>query len=156
MSVEVRGPVPTQQVFLYQIPQIPPGSKIRFLGCVSNYDASRGVITFEHNYTNAQTRRGNQATSSVNAVEVDVNLLLESLTHTEVQIGAWLNVFGYVREQVSPGFCPSSTSRGHIKANQVYVEAIMIIPAGAIRLGEYERVLQDAQEADRRVNRPST
>ena len=37
----------------------------------------------------------------------------------------------------------------------IYIEAIMAFSAGSIHVGEYERVLQDAQDVDKRVNRRS-
>lgn len=38
--------------------------------------------------------------------------------------------------------------------SSVFIEAVMIFPAGAVRIGEYERILQDVHEIDQRVKRP--
>lgn len=34
----------------------------------------------------------------------------------------------------------------------VYVEAVMVFSAGAIALGEYERILRNAQDVERRIH----
>ena len=36
----------------------------------------------------------------------------------------------------------------------MHVDAVMVFPAGAIALGEYERTLSDVLEVDRWVRRP--
>lgn len=51
-------------------------------------------------------------------------------------MGAWLNVLGYVRRY------------RQAEDQKYYVEAVMVFPAGAVALGEYERVVRDAQDVD--------
>ncbi|PGH14034.1 hypothetical protein AJ79_03303 [Helicocarpus griseus UAMH5409] len=154
MSQGPAGPLPTLRVFLSEIPRLPAGSKIRFLGCVSSYNLSTGHLTLEHSYP--------LASRPVPSISVDVNLLLGSLKSTDLQVGAWLNVLGYVREQFrsgmlvsthtsSSGFSSSSTCG---VARPLYIEAVMIFSADSVHIGEYERVLQDWEDADRRVKRP--
>lgn len=125
---------------------------------VSKYDIKIGVLTLEHNYSEARPRPSGDSASSINVVEVDANVVLDGLTRADVQVGAWLNVFGYVRERAA-----QEAKRRHgrppirhnsSRASGIYIDAVMVLSAGAIHVGEYERVLRDAQEADRRVNRP--
>lgn len=124
---------------------------------VSKYDVARGILILDHSYSRADRTR-----TSRNAIDVDINLLLESIKHTELQVGSWLNVVGYVRRQgiqesTATGIKrsgPSVTLRSATDGPPIYIEAIMAFSAGAIHVGEYERVLQDAQDADRRLNRP--
>lgn len=111
------------------------------------YDISTGHLILEHNYPRA---RGQKEPA---AVRVDINVLLESMKAEELRVGAWLNVLGYVREY-------QQEERQMMMINDpnflsVYVEAVMIFPAGAVRVGEYERILQDSREIDRRVKRPA-
>ncbi|THC98310.1 hypothetical protein EYZ11_002171 [Aspergillus tanneri] len=74
-------------------------------------------------------------------VSVDINPVLETVTSEELRVGSWINVLGYVRRSID--------------ANEtVYVEAVMVFPAGAIGLGEYERILHESMEVQRRVRRP--
>ncbi|OJD10219.1 hypothetical protein ACJ73_09883, partial [Blastomyces percursus] len=186
MSQGPAGPLPTTRAFLSEIPSLPTGAKIRFLGCVSSYNPSTGHLTLEHNYP--LTSRPPPAPFSI---AVDITLLLESLTATDLQVGAWLNVLGYIRERRCPspaattatnkkvhpspadrkrappqslaadrhasvaGEGGSTTATGAPIARSIYVEAVMIFSADAVQLGEYERVLQEWEEADRRVARPA-
>jgi hypothetical protein len=76
-------------------------------------------------------------------------LLLETVKAIDLQVGTWLNVLGYVRDRPFP-----AVETGSIERKSIYVEAVMIWIAGAIRIGEYERVLRDCKEVDRRVTRP--
>ncbi|EDN08993.1 nuclear telomere cap complex subunit, Ten1 superfamily [Histoplasma capsulatum] len=170
MSKGPAGPLPTTRAFLSEIPNLPTGSKIRFLGCVSSYNVSTGHLLLEHNYP--ITKR------PIPSIAVDISLLLEQLKATDLQVGAWLNVLGYIREQPStksllspadpkwpppagadrnsssppsPPLLPSPSGA----ARSVFVEAVMVFSADAVRLGEYERVLQEWEDADRRVKRPA-
>ncbi|KAA8644772.1 nuclear telomere cap complex subunit Ten1 [Aspergillus tanneri] len=129
------GPLPSRRVFLSDVASIPADSKIRFLGCVRTYSVSTGHLILEHHYPR---RRQN---SDPPTVSVDINPVLETVTSEELRVGSWINVLGYVRRSID--------------ANEtVYVEAVMVFPAGAIGLGEYERILHESMEVQRRVRRP--
>ncbi|KLJ11951.1 hypothetical protein EMPG_12902 [Blastomyces silverae] len=52
------------------------------------------------------------------------------------------------------GAAAAAAATGAAVARSIYVEAVMVFSAGAVQLGEYERVLQEWEEADRRVERP--
>lgn len=69
-----------------------------------------------------------------------------------LRVGTWLNVLGYVRESPQEEKQMPVTDSS---LRSVYIEAIMIIPAGAVRVGEYERILQDVREINQRVKRPA-
>lgn len=75
-------------------------------------------------------------------MSVDINAVLETVTSEELRVGAWVNVLGYVRRSKNAG-------------ETIYVEAVMVFPAGAIALGEYERILYESMEVERRVQRPA-
>ncbi|PGH21542.1 hypothetical protein AJ80_03102 [Polytolypa hystricis UAMH7299] len=144
MNFETPGPISTKQAFLYQIPSLPAASKIRFLGCVVKYDVSAGLLTLAHNYP---LKGGGQPTS----INVNVNLLLGLLKATDLQVGAWLNVLGYIRQPQDVSLEISNSTLSTPKS--IYIEALMVISAGSIHVGEYERVLQDSQDAERRIAR---
>ncbi|EEP77134.1 predicted protein [Uncinocarpus reesii 1704] len=157
MAQDAPGPLPTQLVFLSEIPNLSSGTKIRFLGCVSKYAVAKGVLTLESPPTADQHRSYGLARP---AIDVNINLLLGSLSHSEVDIGSWINIVGYVRQLVP---APNTTRQYQLsragskdKAPQsVYVEALMIIPAGGIRIGEYERVVSESRELYRRLKSSS-
>ncbi|RHZ61927.1 nuclear telomere cap complex subunit Ten1 [Aspergillus thermomutatus] len=147
----MNGPLPSTRAFLSDLPSLPTGSKVRFLGCVRTYNIPTGHLVLEHNYprcrfsANAGTERA--------SVAVDVNAVLESVTAEELRVGAWVHVVGYVRSWGSDG--PDHDALRKLRVSSpVYVEAVMVFSAGAVALGEYERVLRDALEVERRILRP--
>ncbi|KGO44943.1 Telomere length regulation/capping, TEN1 [Penicillium expansum] len=130
----MNGPRPSTRVFLSDLSSLQADSKIRFLGCKI----------------------------APPSVSVDINALLEDLTAEELRVGTWLNVVGYVRES-EPVLPPSSFSSTPDDANRpsqrpstvtprpVYIEAIMVFLAGAIAIGEYERILCNSQHVERMI-----
>lgn len=92
---------------------------------------------------------------------MDINAVLEDLTSEELRVGSWLNVLGYVRD-TTPQAASFSSQQGSQQPNEappgrlpprpVYIEAVMVFSAGAIALGEYERILRNAQDVERRVH----
>ncbi|KAL4896530.1 telomere capping, CST complex subunit-domain-containing protein [Aspergillus ambiguus] len=128
----MNGPPPSTRAFLSDLGSLPADSKVRFLGCVRTYNVKTGHLTLEHNYPR---RRPPQQSPSVS---VDVDAVLERLTSEALCVGAWVNVVGYVRRPVH-------------QPDHVYIEAMMLFPAGPIVLDEYERILHDSLEAERRA-----
>lgn len=112
---------------------------------MTHYDVKRGRLGVEHK------RRSPSSTKPTNnkdtTVLVDIYHLLDAIKADDLEVGAWLNVFGYVRAE---------EARADLKGEngQIYVEATMIVNAGAIRIGEYEQTVCDMQEIDRSVARP--
>ncbi|KAJ5157417.1 uncharacterized protein N7482_008517 [Penicillium canariense] len=155
----MNGPRPSTRAFLCDLSSLPADSKIRFLGCVRQYDVKTGHLILEHNYPRSRKEPC--------SVSVDVNAVLEDLTSEELRVGAWLNVLGYVRDSTTPtpSFCSSQldSSQQSIGASEivnipvkvaprpVYIDAVMVFPAGAIAVGEYERILRNAQDVERRM-----
>ncbi|KAE8372551.1 CST complex subunit Ten1 [Aspergillus bertholletiae] len=127
----MNGPPPSTRAFLSGVPSLPAGLKVRFLGCVKTYNIATGHLVLEHNYPRCKP------TQEPPSISVDVNAVLETVTADELRVGAWVNVLGYVRREES----------------SVYVEAVMVFRAGAIAVGEYERILHNSLEVDRRVQR---
>lgn len=92
------------------------------------------------------TRKVN-ARRSVATIPVDINNLLQTIKRDQLEIGAWLNVIGYIREDLSDGDLPGS-------GKKIYVEAVTVLSAGSINLAEYERTLRDMHEVERRIRGP--
>lgn len=111
-----------------------------------------GHVTLEHNYPCSR--------DGPKTVAVDINAVLAGLKSEELRVGSWLNVLGYVRESTPPASSYSSSQTSSQQSNEiptrvpprpVYVEAIMVWAAGAIALGEYERILRNAQDIESRM-----
>jgi hypothetical protein len=122
---------------------------------VRQYDVNTGNLVLEHNYPRRRTEP--------ESVTVDVNAVLQDLTSDQLRVGAWLNVLGYVRDAATPNPSFSSSqlssqqSNGatetviapvRVTARPVHIDAVMVFPAGAIALGEYERILRNALDLD--------
>ncbi|KAN0108254.1 CST complex subunit Ten1 [Hyaloscypha variabilis] len=121
------GPVPTTLTLLAELPNFPPGSKVRFMGCVTNYSTKTAILTLQHSHPSA---------SSATAL-VDVNLLLRTLKSDETQVGAWVNVLGYVERK------RQTTSSNEEAA--VQIQALLLWSSGPFDLEGYER------SVDRRI-----
>ncbi|KAH1333941.1 hypothetical protein KXX47_005041 [Aspergillus fumigatus] len=147
----MNGPPPSTRAFLSDLPSLPTGSKVRFLGCVRTYNIPTGHLILEHDYP--RRRFSTTAGTEPASVAVDVNAVLESVTAEELRVGAWVNVVGYVRSWDSDGGDADALRKLRM-SSPVYVEAVIVSSAGVIELGEYERVLREALEVVRRIPRP--
>ncbi|GFF52567.1 hypothetical protein CNMCM8927_006805 [Aspergillus lentulus] len=145
----MNGPLPSTRAFLSDLPSLPTGSKVRFLGCVRTYHVPTGHLVLEHDYP--RRRFSTNAGTEPASVAVDVNAVLESVTAEELRVGAWVNVVGYVRRSDGGDH---DVLRKLMMSNPVYVEAVIVFSAGTVELGEYERVLREALEVERRILRP--
>ncbi|CAK7200956.1 hypothetical protein SEUCBS139899_003656 [Sporothrix eucalyptigena] len=109
--------------FLSGLPSKTVGQKLRFLGCVTAYDTSAGVLTLQHPYQPQPTARRIHVYARVN-----VDLVLERLTAEQTTVGAWVNVVGYMTSIVD--------------ASEVHVQAVLLWSAGPLDLQGYERNLE--------------
>ena len=145
------GPLPTRLVFLSDLPAQAHGNKVRFLGCVTRYTVSTGVLELQHAY-HLPPRRPTVAL-------VDVNVVLESLERDDMQVGAWVNVIGYVeevlkepergqRQEQEQGKTALVMREGdrvceESRAVRVRVQAVILWNAGGVKVGVYERTLEE-------------
>ncbi|KAL2824620.1 CST complex subunit Ten1 [Aspergillus cavernicola] len=135
----MNGPLPSTRAFLSDIPSLPADSKIRFLG----------HLLLEHNYPRVKGTQ-HKPKPEPPSICVDINALLETVTWEELCVGAWINVVGYVRRvPADAAWDVRGASTSVSDSDSVHVEALMVFPAGAVDLGEYERILYDSQEVDR-------
>lgn len=79
---------------------------------------------------------------------MDIYHVLNTIKADEMQVGAWLNVFGYIRSERQE---KEEEKKG--LANDIYVQAVMISDAGAIRVAEYEQSIVDMRAINRRLQR---
>ena len=143
------GPLPTRLVFLSDLPTQSHGNKVRFLGCVTRYALSTGVLDLRHAY--------HPPPKTPTIALVDVNVILEGLNTEDTQVGAWINVVGYVEEVLKGGKGAEGQQQEKIGRNRkngerveeeprvvrVRVQAIMLWSAGGVKIGEYERTLEE-------------
>lgn len=141
------GPLPTRLVFLSDLPTQAHGNKVRFLGCVTRYTLSTGVLELQHVY--------HPPPKIPTIAFVDVNVVLEGLKREDTQVGAWINVVGYVEEVVREGkrgqgqekMGPGTRNGERVQEGPrvigVRVQAIVLWNAGGVKIGEYERTLEN-------------
>lgn len=158
----MNGPIPTSLVFIHELSSLPLHTKVRFLGwyvnnqpiidtqstnlrSVSRYDVVRGRLDLEHNYPPLPRRKNKgDASSASRRVSVDIYHVLKTITRDQLQVGSWLNVFGYIRYDTQ--------AKEDANNSQLYVEAVMVSDAGAIRIAEYEQSLMDMQAINRKLH----
>ena len=148
------APPPTTLTLLSQIPSHAPGSKLRFLGCVSSYNTSSGVLELQHAYPKSAAR-------TVRAL-VDVNVILETLRRDDLEVGAWVNVLAYVTPDQAENdtkrlslerlrgkkLASGATSQSGSSTINVKLQAVMLWNAGAIKIAEYERAVESKMSLD--------
>lgn len=150
------GPLPTRLVFLSDLPTQAHGTKVRFLGCVTRYNVSTGTMELQHAYPSPP--------HIPTVALVDVNVILESLEREDTQVGAWVNIMGYVERSLKEGKREQGQAQGRTllakdkrkweleapKAVRVKVQAIMLWSAGGVKIGEYERTLEERLKLEKR------
>nr|OQO17311.1 hypothetical protein B0A51_12152 [Rachicladosporium sp. CCFEE 5018] len=120
-------PQASQLVLLSQVAGMSEGSKVRILGCVSSYDVPSASLLLEDHATISQR----------STVLVNVDGITNTLNAELTQIGALLNVVGYVDH--------SSVVDASEKKSSANVNALMIWSAGAIKVDEYETAVRGMQ-----------
>ena len=76
---------------------------------------------------------------------VDVGLLLEGMSREVLEVGAWVNVIGYVGEvdgEGEEGRVVKGSKGGREKVMRVPVQAVMLWSAGGIKVREYEKAVE--------------
>lgn len=131
------GPVPSNLTLLSHLPSHAQGEKVRFLGCVMRYDSQAGVLELQHLYPQSDVR--------VLAL-ADVKVIANTLTRENVEVGAWVNVIGYVGETEANAYTRKGggrktkheTTRMKDDHVRVQVDVILLWNAGPLRVQEYE------------------
>ncbi|KAF2718775.1 hypothetical protein K431DRAFT_287378 [Polychaeton citri CBS 116435] len=115
-------PLASQLLLLEQALSLPEGSKVRFLGCVYSHDIANATLVLKTPRHSLSARRKPR-------LAVSIANILGSLDRDSVQIGAWINVIGYVQRGI------------HSK-----VEATNIWDAGAVRFDEYVAAVKERMD----------
>lgn len=76
---------------------------------------------------------------------MDVANVLDTLTPELTQVGAWVNVVGYLQQS---GGNTVLAGRSKAQLNAVAVNAVMVWMAGAIKVDAYEAAVKDLQATD--------
>ena len=145
------APLPSTLTLLSQLPQHAPGSKLRFLGCVTSYNSRAGILELQHSYPPLLS-------TVVNAM-VYLNLLLENIKREDMEIGAWVNVVGYLGDVAMDA---EENNRRRKRARdeefskgrrtlRVEVQAVLLWNAGGVKLTDYEKVVEERTRTPRKI-----
>ena len=154
------APLPiTTLTLLSHLPTHTQGSKLRFLGCVTSFDSRTGILELHHHHHRYPSP---PLASTTILASVDVNLLLETIKRQDLEVGAWVNVIGYLgdvsvkeggggrrrwrrrmgKSKVRVEDDGESDEEGR-EVVEVQVQAMMLWNAGGIKLAEYEKAVED-------------
>ncbi|KIY02494.1 uncharacterized protein Z520_00959 [Fonsecaea multimorphosa CBS 102226] len=136
------APAPSKLVFIHEVASLPPASKVRLLGCIVQYDAMKGHILLEHAYP--------RNASPTPRIWVDINLVLENVKPAVLDPGTWVNVIGYIRAS-TPQTGKESVKRLQNVLDTVFVQAVLIWDAIAVRIEDYEDILEDQRRVRRQL-----
>ena len=137
------GPPSSILTFLTSLPTHPQGTKVRFLGCVTRYNDRDGILELQHAYP---------LTAKPVLALVDVNVVLETTARSELEVGAWVNIIGYVaneavesqgREREKRPGRGTLKERGHVEdLMRVPIDATSVWGTGPLRIAEYEQAVE--------------
>ncbi|OBT80954.1 hypothetical protein VF21_00210 [Pseudogymnoascus sp. 05NY08] len=154
------GPPPARLCALSDLGERGVGEKVRVLGCITHYNTTTALLTLHHD-----SPKGNH-----HAALVDLTLLLSSTPPPPTQIGEWVNVIGYITSQSAPSAAPSAApppppppparrgerssqrrggkgergeGEGTKGEHRTSIQALLLWPAGALNIQEYEEVVRD-------------
>jgi hypothetical protein len=98
---------------------------------VDVYDSTSATLHFKDRFASTTVP------SASGSASVNVAYVLDALNFELTQVGAWVNVVGYVRNSGD-----AHSDSGKVSCS---VDAVVIWSAGAIRLDEYEAAVRDLQ-----------
>lgn len=131
------GPVASKLIFLSQLQEQQLNTKVRFLGCVLDYDEKAGVLLLEHKYSLSPSQ------DTTTKALVDMNMALETTTKSCLQDGSWINVIGYVQSIPRSTRRRASMSRPQVVAHAPpQVQAVLVWDAGAVKVDQYEQTIK--------------
>ncbi|KAF2799792.1 hypothetical protein K505DRAFT_404426 [Melanomma pulvis-pyrius CBS 109.77] len=117
------GPLPSTLVLLSTLPGCAPGQKVRFLGCVDEYVVATATLRLKHNFPSS---------AAPHIANVNIELVLQSIKRTDLDVGSWINVIGYVERRKDKG---------------IFVQAITVWSAGNVDLDAYHGAVAAREEA---------
>lgn len=103
---------------------------------VERYDTTSGTLSLVHDYPKTTDRPA--------LALVNIDHVLESISSTDLEVGAWINVVAYVMDpdEENALIKPRKGSRRKRRAVGVHVQAIMIWSAGMLNVDAYEKALE--------------
>lgn len=111
---------------LWELESQPSEQKVRFLGCVYDYDIATGVMLLIH------------PPQFTTIVEVDITVPLSTLNKGSLRDGQWVNVIGYINKEK--------------ESRRTRIDAISVWPSDGIQPSKYLKALQERHEMDKEMD----
>lgn len=102
------------------------------------YDVKTGTVLLTHHYP--------ASSASQTVARVNIDLVLESIESSSIQIGSWVNVIGYISAKTVQSAHQAEVRNIPVNA-EVAVRAILLWGAGDFKLKSYEDRLQERKDA---------
>jgi hypothetical protein len=90
---------------------------------VDDYVVATATLRLRHAYP---------ASDPPKVANVNIDHVLQTIKHTDLQVGAWINVIGYVERRKERG---------------IFVQAIVVWGAGNLNLDAYEKAAKARKES---------
>lgn len=122
---------------------------------VTEYDQGNGLLYLQHPVMEGsgevETTEYPSSTktrlSSCVIAEIDIEHVLDSLQNTEVSVGAWLNIVGYVQNR-NQG---SSLRSNDQSTKRTRVQAVLLWNAGSLNIATYLTALTGKEQCCRAI-----
>jgi hypothetical protein len=109
---------------------------------VEEYQTPSGTLVLKHNYP--------PSSASSTITHVNIDHVLETVKSTDIQVGSWVNIIGYVT--AGEKIAKQPTARQSLKAKdpprQPHVQAIVLWSAGSVNLDAYEKAVEQRKLLD--------
>lgn len=107
---------------------------------VIGYNESQGRLYVEHNYSLQDTYNC--------GFQIDVDAVLETTQPSCFEPGSWINVIGFIAVPACRGRKRKQSDLFYHPPDQdVVVQAVLIWNAGAVRITEYEKIMERQKQA---------
>lgn len=135
---------PSRLVLLRELKALEPGTKVRFLGCIENFQIGSDIATFSCKSESAR---------KPSVAIVNLEAVLGTVPSAALDIGSWMNIVGYIAENADAPSVERPANRNETKTRNKapYVQALMGWSAGDIDVVEYENVVRSLRVADRGI-----
>jgi hypothetical protein len=113
---------------------------LTFRRSIVHYEPAEARILLEHAYP--------RDANPIPRIHVEVSLVLENIKSTTLAAGTWINVIGYTLA-IPRSTHKSREDRLRLADQSVRLQAVLIWDAGAVRIGDYERMLEEQRLVQR-------
>lgn len=115
---------------------------------IQDFSHIQSVKTYDISTRTLELDRPSPSTTSGTVADVDVEHVLETIKREEMEVGAWINVMGYVMDDRGRANAANTRASRREKdiSNHVRVQAISVWSAGDVDVEAYEKAVRERQQ----------